>query len=197
MPSRDDIVLIGPVQAGKSTVANLLSATLGWPVVSLDEICGDYYREIGYDRDEADRLEANGGFRALYEYWKPFEIHAVERVLAEHADRGSIFDLGAGHAVYEDPALFARAVIALAPYRHIVLLLPAADPDECLRVLEARLDHNDPGRAHDVVRDLNRHLIEHRSFRELATLTVFNADQTPEATCREILSVTGLSVRRR
>jgi shikimate kinase len=47
MPS--DIILIGPIGAGKSTVGSLLAVQLGLPQCSMDERRWHYYKEIGYD----------------------------------------------------------------------------------------------------------------------------------------------------
>src|SRR5919199_1093078 len=99
-------VLIGPVRAGKTTVAALLAQHLALAHVSLDAIRLRYYREIGYDEEHARQLREREGFAGLYRYWKPFEAYAVERVLAEHRD--AVVDFGAGHSVQDDPRLFAR-----------------------------------------------------------------------------------------
>ena len=183
-------MLIGPINAGKSTVAALLGEALGWPTVDVDQVARRYYLEIGYDPAEDARRAEQGGFLARYQYWKPFEIHALERVVAEHSDRPYVFDLGAGHVVYEEVAYFERARYVLAPFRHVVLLLPAADPEECIDTLVSRLDDSDPRRAQVVDSDVNRHLIEHHSFRDLATLTIYNGALTPPQTCSVILSAT-------
>lgn len=187
------MILIGPINAGKSTVAALLGDALGWPVVVLDDVSHGYYREIGFDEREADRREAAGGFRARYDYWKPFEIHAVERMLADHADRRCVFDFGAGHAVYEDPVLFERARQALAPYSHVVLMLPSPDLEESLRVLTSRVAEDphvdaDSGRTRMVMRDINSHLIGHHSMYDLATRTVYSAGRTPDEVVADILA---------
>ena len=47
------ILFIGPVRAGKSTLARLVAARLKLTHVSLDDIRWQYYREIGYDDDLA------------------------------------------------------------------------------------------------------------------------------------------------
>src|SRR5260221_11704513 len=101
------IILIGPICAGKSTVAKLLAEALHLPHYSVDDDRWTYYKEIGYDEAEASRIaKSEQGMLGLLRYWKPFEAHAVERVLADHSD--SVIDFGAGHSVYEDPSLFAR-----------------------------------------------------------------------------------------
>ena len=47
-----DVVLIGPIAAGKSTLGTLLSAALGLPQCSMDDVRFRYYREIGYRAQE-------------------------------------------------------------------------------------------------------------------------------------------------
>jgi shikimate kinase len=174
---KDDIILIGPIGSGKTTIAALLSEALDLPVVSLDVLRWDYYAEIGYDPQQAKLLMELDGFRAMYDYWKPFEIHAVERVLADHSD--CIIEFGGGHSVYEDDTMFARAKHALTPYRNLVLLLPSPDNNESFRILSERLEE---------AIDLNRHFIEHHSNDDLATITVYTDGKTPETTRDEIIA---------
>src|SRR5437764_7456333 len=125
---RDDIVLIGPVSAGKTTVGKLLAARMGLPGISMDDVRWDYYKEIGYTKARQDEISKTGGFEAVYWYWKPFELHAVERQLGEPCDTSRVIDFGAGHSVFEDSALFARARSAVAAAcRHVIVLLPSPD----------------------------------------------------------------------
>src|SRR5262249_21129849 len=123
------IILIGPIRAGKSVVAELLAEKLHMPHISLDDERWKYYAEIGYDEAEASRIaKTDDGIIGILEYWKPFEAHSVGRVLADYPN--SVIDFGGGHSTYDDPALFARVQSALAPYPNVVLLLPSPDPDE-------------------------------------------------------------------
>jgi shikimate kinase len=182
MAPRDDlvippVVLIGPVAAGKSTVAGLLAGRLGRPHVSTDAVCGAYYAELGFDPAESNRRQGPGGLRAAYRSWKPFEAYAVERILADHKD--AVIDLGGGHSVQEDAALFARVEAALAPVPNVVLLLPSPDPEESIRVLTRR--RPPPGDF-----DWHRHFVTHRSNRALAKLVVYTGGQTPEQTCNVV-----------
>jgi|RhiMethySRZTD1v2_1073278.scaffolds.fasta_scaffold41401_4 shikimate kinase len=175
-----NVILIGPIGAGKSTLGKLIAAALGVPQISLDNIRFKYYREIGYDDAVAKLRYATDGFWGLYRYWKPFEAHAVERVLAEHTD--CTIDLGAGHSVYEDEALLTRVKKAFAPHRNVVLVLPSPDPVTSLKLLQERRPS-----LRDIRPDINEHFITHRSNYELATLIVYTADRTAEETCAEIL----------
>lgn len=182
---REEIVLIGPVQAGKTTQSELLSASLGVPQCSIDEVRWDHYREAGYDEVLARRTYEVGGLLALYWYWKPFEIDSLERLVAEH--RGCVFDLGAGHSVYEFPAFFERARRALAPFRNVILLIPSPDEAISIQVLLER------GAAEELESafDFTTHFVTHPSNRALATHIIYTAGKTPEETRDEILQATG------
>jgi shikimate kinase len=178
---RQDIVLIGPIGAGKSTIGKLLAERLNLPQVAMDDVRFGYYKEIGYDEALADELGRREGFAGKYRYWKPFEIYAVERVLSEHRD--CVIDFGGGHSVYEDDAMFDRARWALAPYANVVLLLPSPDLDESVRVLRER--HGGP--IIDNGLDFDEHFVKHHSNHDLATITIYTKDRTPQQTCDEIL----------
>lgn len=82
--------------------------------------------ELGYHHEHANRLHAEGGCRAKYDCWKPFEAHAVEPLLSDYSR--CAFDFGAGHSVFEDPVLFARVERLLAEFKYVILLLPLPDP---------------------------------------------------------------------
>ena len=180
-----NVLLIGPIGAGKSTLGKLIAAALGVPQISLDDIRFEYYREIGYDDSVAKQRYVTDGFWGLYRYWKPFEAYTVERVLAEHTD--CVIDLGAGHSVYEDEALLTRVKKAFAPHPNVVLVLPSADLATSLEVLQERRPS-----LRDITPDINEHFITHRSNYELATFIVYTADRTAEETCAEILQRIGI-----
>ncbi|MFL1677043.1 hypothetical protein [Paenibacillus dendritiformis] len=44
-----NIILIGPILTGKSTLADILSQKLGYPRCSVDDVRWKYYEEIGAD----------------------------------------------------------------------------------------------------------------------------------------------------
>ena len=177
-----DIVLIGPVRTGKSTLGRLLAERLGLPQVSLDSLRRGYYQEIGYDDALAKEIRAHGGFLALVLYWNLFDAYAVERLLAEH--RRCVFDFGAG--LYESDESLTRVQRALAPYPNVVLLLPSPDRTESLNCLRER-DSNPPA---DLTFDFNRHALNHHTYYALARLTVYTHGRTPNETCEEILRQT-------
>jgi shikimate kinase len=174
-----EIILTGPIGAGKSTVGELLAQKLSLPQVSMDDLRVGYYNEIGYDEENAKRRCEAEGLWGVYPYWKPFEAHAVERILADHRD--CVMDFGAGHSVYEDEALFARVQRTLAPYPNIFLLLPSPDPDESIAILNEREEF-----LRELKPNINEHFIRHPSNYGLAKFIVYTKDESPEQTCDEI-----------
>ena len=176
------VILIGPINAGKTSVARCLAERLGVPHIELDDLRWDYYKEIGYDQAEAKRRVDAGGFWKLYEYWKPFEAHAAARVLSEHSS--GVISFGAGHSVYEDDDLFQRVQRALSPFPNVVLLVPTDDVDEALRILTER-----GGPGPDMQPNINEHFLRHPSNRTLARHVVYTAGRTLDETCAEVLAL--------
>jgi hypothetical protein len=148
--------------------------------VPLDLLRWDYFAEIGYDPAHAQALRDHD-LHALADYWKPFEVHAVERMFADYPT--GLYEFGASYTVQDDPDLWARIRAAFAPLDHVVLLLPDPDPDEALRVTIARLEAEAAAYG-DVMRselvDLNRHFIESPCNAQLASVTIYTGDKTPE-----------------
>jgi shikimate kinase len=177
---KSDIILIGPIGAGKTTVGKLLANKLGLPKFSMDELRWDYYQEIGYNKEFAKYKRKTEGFWGIYQYWKLFEIYAVERLLSEHSQ--CVIDFGAGHSVYEDADLFHRVQQALAPYPNVFLLLPSRDLDESIQILNERNEYVSDGQP-----NINEHFVKHFSNHELAKFTVYTKGRIPEETCGEIL----------
>ena len=183
------IILIGPMSAGKSTIAKLLAEKLHLPCYCVDDERWEYYKEIGYDEKLAAQLaKSEQGMMGLIEYWKPFEAHTVERVLADHS--GCIIDFGAGHSVYEDESLFSRVQRAMSPYPNVILLLPSTDLDESTRILNERLGQlllREVGTIDPRLFGLNEHFVKHSSNHMLAKIVIYTNNKTPDETCAEIL----------
>jgi hypothetical protein len=139
--------------------------------------------EIGWSQEEQQRIRDAEGFTGVYRYWKPFEAHAVGRLLAEHGD--CVIDFGAGHSVYEDDAQFARVQELLAPYPNVVLLLPSPDLDESVAILRERTQVRIGGL------ELNRFFCTH--MLKLAKQVVTTEGKTPKETAQQI--ITGSSSR--
>lgn len=180
------IVLIGPVNAGKSTVGRLLAQRLELPRVSLDVTIWSYVERLGYDRAEGDRLWKDRGLEAFEQYYLSFFTDGVMALLADRPV--GVIDFGAGHSIYDDPDDLRRVKQALAPYPHVVLLLPSPDPEESIQILAARRSNPNP----EVVA-LNHRFVRHRANEMLASMIVYTKDRTPDETCDEIIRRLGRS----
>ena len=175
-----DIILIGPISTGKSTLGKLLAEKLGIPQCSMDDVRLNYYKEINYDEKLAKQIRDKEGLQGIYRYWKPFEAYAVERVLSEYSN--CVIDFGAGHSVYEDDQLFKRVQQVLKPYINVVLILPSPDLEESIQILNER-----NGGIISNGFDLNEHFLKHHSNYDLAKLVVYTKAKLPEETRDEIL----------
>lgn len=186
------IILIGPMMAGKSTVGELLAQRLDIPQIALDDIRWDYFDEIGYDHEATKEIVAECGMTGLMAYWKPFEVHAVERVLADHEN--CIIDFGAGYTVHDDESLFARVEKALAPFDHVLLLLPSPDLNESITILNERMaallrDVGQPEERIPEVLAANEGFVRSPHNGRLANHVVFTEGKTPAETCDEIIKL--------
>jgi adenylate kinase family enzyme len=182
------IILIGPLGAGKSTAGHLLAEKLGLPQCSVDDVRWKYYEEIGYDKVLASKIaKSNQGVRGQLRYSKPFEVHAVEKVLSDHSS--SVIDFGASNSVYDDELLFSRIQNALAPFPNVILLLPSPDLEESVKILNTRLNQIVKAKGEEInpeLSDLNEYFIKHPSNYRLAKIVIYTKDKTPEEICLEI-----------
>ncbi|NQS91388.1 MAG: shikimate kinase [Chloroflexi bacterium] len=182
------LVLIGPMCAGKSTLAKLLAERLNVPRIELDEVRQRFYHEIGYDEKHASAIVGDEGMRGLITYWKPFEAHAVERALEEFET--CVMDFGAGHSVYENNELFSRVESALKPHKHVILILPSPDLDRSVEIVNQRFSEllvREVGRVDSELLALNELFVRHPSNRVLAKKIIYTEGKEAEETCQEIL----------
>jgi shikimate kinase len=182
------IILIGPISAGKSTIAALLAEKLNVSRISLDDERWKYYDEIGYDKEAVSKAADEHGMLGVLQYWKPFEAHSVKRILEDH--RNCVIDFGAGHSVYEDETLFSQVERVLAPYPNVIMLLPSPDPDESIKILNTRFEEllmREVGKADPALFEVNAQFVRHPSNYKLAKIVIYTKDKTPDDTCAEII----------
>ncbi len=177
------ILFIGPVRAGKSTLAQMVAQQLGLQRVSLDEVRWNYYAEIGYDADLAKQIRTQGGFLAMLYYRRLFDAYSVERVIGDYPQ--SVIDCGAGIGPFENTDHLKRIQSLFQPLPNIFLLLPSPNIDDSLQILRQR-DVNPPA---DLTFDINAHFINHPGYQLLSKHTIYTKNTTPEATASEVIKM--------
>src|SRR2546421_12902174 len=80
----DSIILLGPWQAGKSTVGRLLAERLRIPFCDLPAKAGEYWAPAGFERDTFRRLHQQAGVEAVRRYTQPFEAGTLGSGLQDH-----------------------------------------------------------------------------------------------------------------
>jgi shikimate kinase len=178
---RGEIVLIGPVGVGKTTVSKLLSERLGIPKVSMDDILFGYFREVGFDEAHWKLIAEKLGKPAAYRYLKVFGSYGVKRILEDSRD--CIFDFGGGGVMGEFPDEFVAMKAALAEFENVVFLIPSPEKTESLQFLYDRLKIKANGWT------ILEHLVFHPSHETLAKHVVYTKDKSPEQVCEEILKI--------
>jgi hypothetical protein len=176
-----DIILIGPIRSGKSTIGKLLAERLDVPQISMDALCWDYYREIGFYEPDVTVNGPDGMIASR------FHLYALGRLLADH--RECVIDLGAGHSVYREPADLLRIQKALAAYPNIFLLLPSPDLQVSADILAERSADNRwlQSFIQEKGWNPNEFFLSHLSNVSLTKHVLYTEGKSPGQTCDEIL----------
>ena len=184
---RSEVVLIGPVAAGKSSVGALMSRSLGVPHVDVDKVGDRYYEAAGFPLAELDRRMFEDFYDA-YQWAKSSLPFALESVLQDYSN--CVFSLGALHTHYEEAELYERARLALADFEHVVLLLPSDDPARSIEVLRERsLSQRGMSWVFEGY-DFFDHWVRDSCNATIATHVIYTEEKTPEQTAEEILRLT-------
>ena len=160
------IILIGPMGSGKSTIANLLCDKCDMPHVALD------------NRNQLSSLYEQ---QQNFSNFKEFEFFLTATVLT-NLPEPMVIDFGAGHSIYEDEIMFLEMQSLISRFSNVVLLMPSEDKEESIAILNERKGI-ESGSNKDID---NRHFVNMPSNYELATITEYTKDKTPEEIAEEI-----------
>lgn len=172
----DTIILIGPIGAGKTTQAKLLSKNLGMPFCSYDAVKKIYWDELGLSKEEAHSIEKAHGTYAMLSYINEFKSKTVESIINDHPCH--IIDLGGGAQTFDEPHQVERIRQVFEPIADIFLLLPSRDLATNIKTL--------PGLKEDL--PINAYLIMHPTNDLFAKKTIFTLGKSPEETMNEIIN---------
>ncbi|MEO9532895.1 MAG: hypothetical protein ABJG68_15190 [Crocinitomicaceae bacterium] len=137
MKNLNNIILVGPLATGKSTVAEHLSNITGLRNVPVDKVKWHYRFQNGYDLVKSRNILRSNGFDALLDYAKDFfGPNDLKDVLSRFE---GIIDFGATDTHSKDLSRLAEIYKLLDPYPNIFLILPYEDESLSEEVLEKRL----------------------------------------------------------
>lgn len=179
----NSILLIGPESASKTKLMRILSEKTNMPTLSLDDSRDKYYKELGYDRNYANKLKMEEGVLARYKYWKKFEAHHISRYLPT-IKNDSIIKFEASQTVYEDPELFNRVSDSIKKFKNVILILPDIDLHESWKIVN-KLAKVPTGSD---MSKLNWHLISSPCNSQLATYTTCLAGRNMNDVADEIIN---------
>jgi shikimate kinase len=183
---RHEIVLIGPVCAGKSTVGDLLGEALATEHVDADHVAARYYLEAGWSVERFRAIERRAGLLPAYRDGEHAMVSVLERVLADHHD--CVFSLGAAHTHFLTPALMDRARQALSSFAHVVLLLPSPDAARSVSILRERSVSLGLRSWRDADCDLIERWVIDSCNGDLATFTLYTEGRDAGRTKDEVLN---------
>lgn len=171
-----NLVLIGPMNVGKSTTAAWIARALRAPRLSLDDRGQPWYRDKQAAYRESMTFPASDPNNGRL--FKLAEAQSVEQCLRS-ADK-TIIDFGAGHSVYDHSDHFEMVRSALVGH-NVVLLLPSIDLEISRLTLYERCRYD------LAAYDLTNKLLDNPSNRKLAQTVVYTNGKTPIEVANEIL----------
>ncbi|MBT3982353.1 MAG: AAA family ATPase [Bacteriovoracaceae bacterium] len=179
--NKKPIILIGPMATGKSTIASELAKVTNIPRVPMDRLRWYYYYKKGFSLEKEQILDS---FSEMLEYWKPFEVDAVEGIIGEFPE--SIIDFGAGHSYFTDPDQFNYVSELLREIPNVFLILPCEDKKRSLEIFNERLEKRRKEKLDETNITANKNFIEHPSNYRLAKHIIYTEGKSIHQSCLEI-----------
>lgn len=171
-----NLVLIGPMNVGKSTTAAWIARATRAPRLSLDDRGQPWHRDKQAAYTQARAFPPSDAENDRL--FKLAEALSVEQCLRSANE--TVIDFGAGHSVYRQPELFEMVRSALEGHR-IVLLLPSIDLEISRQTLYERCRHD------LACCDLTDFFLENPSNRKLAQVVIYTNGKTPIEVANEVL----------
>ena len=192
LEKRDEIILIGPMGVGKTTLALHLSEKLGILNYPIDRLKWYYRFKNGYDLAKGTKILRTAGFHELSNY---FNSYFGNNELAEILDdfKGGIFDFGASHSYFENFDELYDAKSKLVAFNNIFQLLPTDNYETNCKILDKRIgkryeDVEWKREVLDSYLEQNRIYLMSNSYSFLAKETIYTEGKTIEQVGEAILA---------
>lgn len=131
-----NIVLMGPIKVGKTSVAKEIAKRLDREFIDLDDQRERFYDETSYSGEKAEAQFMKHGIMGWYRYQKPYELYSVKRILEEN--QNAVIAFGGGQSVYEDKKRMGEFIRLMEPVTNSFLLMPYQDTKASLELLSKR-----------------------------------------------------------
>ena len=175
----ETIILMGPVGAGKSTQAELLSKELRQPRCSYDDVKAGYVKEVGFDKKAALLINDEQGEYAMFCHMNNYRYQVLRKVIDDHP--GHVIDLGGGIHCYNETHQVESTKQLFEPIAEIFYLLPTNDLATNIRTL--------PGFKEGYA--INTYIMMHSTNAIFAKKVIYTLNKKPEVIMSEIISQIG------
>ncbi len=174
-----NVIMMGPIGVGKSTIAGIVANRTGKAFIDLDEQRSRFYAETDYSNEKAERRYLLKGIRGWYQYQKPYELYSVRRILEEAMD--SVIAFGGGQSDYTDKDQKNEFHRLMTPVKDSFLLIPFPDAEASLVLLSRRIGKDEM--------KLNRIFVRSESSRIAAKHIVYTGEKTVDEVAEEIMRI--------
>lgn len=176
----DNIIIIGPIGVGKSTVAPEVARRTGKKHVDMDELRKEIYALTDFSKKLLNKAYSEGGIIGWWKYQKPFELFSVQTLLKQHTN--AVIEFGGGQSVYTDETQAATFLNLIKDEPFVILMLPCEDSARSAKILGDRARNNDEKILNDI-------FIASETNKKAAKYVVYTEGKTPEETIAEIVKI--------
>ncbi len=177
---KNNIILIGPIAAGKSTICKGIAKKTGLEHVDVDKLRAEIYPELGYSEEEALEKEKMDGIKGWYMYQKPYELAISKKLL--HERENSVISFGGGHSVYHDEMRIKEFTELMSKEPFVFMLTPCEDVETATQILDRRITNNDE-------KELNPLFVGSETNKKVAKYIIYTEGKTIDDVIKEILSI--------
>lgn len=117
----ENIIIIGPIGAGKSTVAPEVARQTNKKHIDMDELRSEIYSKTNFSNEKADEAYISGGIIEWYNYQKSYELFAVKTLLEQN--QNSVIEFGGGQSIYSNDEQLKTFLSLMEKQPYVFLLL--------------------------------------------------------------------------
>lgn len=176
----DNIIIIGPIGVGKSTVAPEVARRTVKEHINMDALRERIYALTDFSEELAEKAYDNGGIIGWHDYQKPYELFAVKMILEQHTN--AVIEFGGGQSVYTEATQAATFLSLIKDEPFVVLMLPCEDFTRSAKILGDRAKNVEEKILNDI-------FIPSETNKKAAKYVVYTEGKTPEETIDEIVDI--------